>query len=143
MCSGNTQASSDASGEGKGGASAHWEPERPTLAIEVSPPDWPREVPISRRFLDRHPESCVHGVRSVHAQLILGIGAVGRLDHCQHCKGIDVHVPQDLLVWKSRSWKQETLHSECPTRQKLSSVSVLQGRRVLSTTLIPAMATCA
>ena len=51
------------------------------------PPDWPHEVLISRRFLDRHRESCVRGVRSVHAQSILGERAVRRFQPLPSLQG--------------------------------------------------------
>ena len=64
----------------------------------MSIPKRPSEIPVPTWLLDRHLESCVHGVRSVYAQLTIGKGLVGRLDQFQHRKVIDVDVPEDLIA---------------------------------------------
>ena len=103
----------------------------------------PLEITVSRRFLDRHPKSCVHGTSPIYALLILGKGTAGRLDHREHCEVVDANVPEDLLAWERRSGEQETLYSKGFTRQKLPSVCILHGchRIFLSPIMIPAMAT--
>ena len=128
MRSVDTKTSSEASGESQCGSSAHRKPELSTLAVEVSAPKEALEITVSRRFLDRHPKSRVHGIGTIHTQTITSEGSVGRLDDCQHSKVINVDISEDWLAWERRSREQETLHGEGSTGQELPSVRILQGR---------------
>ena len=65
-------------------------------------PKRPLEITVSCRFRDRHPKTRVHGIGSIHAQMVFGEGSVGRLDDCQHCKVINVDVAEDWLAWVRR-----------------------------------------
>ena len=104
-------------------------------------PKRPLEITVSCRFRDRHPKIRVHGIGSIHAQMVFGEGSVGRLDDLPALQGHQRGRRRRLArVGKAR--KQETLHSEDSTRQKLPSLRILQAATAfLSPIMIPAMAT--
>ena len=95
MRSVDTKTSSEASSESQCGSSAYLKPELCMLAIEVSAPKEALEITVPCRFLDRHPKSRVNGIGTIHSQMVICEGSVGRLDDCQHCNVIHVDVTED------------------------------------------------